>query len=68
MAEQQDQAKPVAKDAESLTLWLPASAIKDLNELVGWRTTRDRLATRSSIVLEMIQRDHRKEQAARGKR
>jgi len=67
--DQADQAKAVAKEpGESITFWLPPSAIEDLNELVGWRTNRDGVATRSSVVAEIIRREHRREQTARAKR
>lgn len=57
MTEAQDQA---TNSKESVTLWLDGVVIENLNELVKWRTTRKDIATKSSVIADLINRAHRK--------
>lgn len=58
MTDAQKQATtPDAK--ESLTLWLPAGVIENLNELVIRRSSRRSIVTKSDVVAELINKAHR---------
>lgn len=57
MTETQDQA---INSKESVTLWLDSAVVENLNELVKWRTTRKAIASKSSVIADLIAKAHKK--------
>lgn len=59
MTDSVDQASN-GKDKESLTLWLPAEVIENLNELVIRKSNRKTITSKSDVVAELVNAAHRK--------